>query len=135
MANGDTNCLHPVYDFLTRYVRKIHSDRYIKRTLAANPGVTFLEIIGPSDVAYVISLLKNSIDVWKYDLRRPEGTRPKPLYTNGENMKRECGKTAWNKDGVQYYEDALSKWKRVYKMKESFSLLKDGVEGLASRCR
>ena len=85
-----------------------------------------MEIIGPSDVAYVISLLKNSIDVWKYDLRRPEGTRPKPLYTNGENMKRECGKTAWNEDGVQYYEDALRKWKRVYKMTESFSLLKDG---------
>ena len=85
-----------------------------------------MEIIGPSDVAYVISLLKNSIDVWRHDINPQAGRRPKPLYTNGENMKRECGKTAWNDDGVQYYENALKKWKRVYKQKESFSMLLGG---------
>jgi hypothetical protein len=66
IGKADANMLHPVYDFLTCYVHKLHSNRYIKKTLAANPGVSFLEIIGPSDVAYVISLLKNSVDVWKY---------------------------------------------------------------------
>jgi len=65
IGNADANTLHSVYDFLTRYVCKLHSNRYIKKTLAANPGVSFLEIIGPSDVAYVISLVKNSVDVWK----------------------------------------------------------------------
>ena len=94
--------------------------------LATNPGVSFLELIGPSDVAYVIVLLKNSIDVWKFDIQRPGGRPPKPLYTRVENMKRECGKTAWNEAGIKYYEDALKKWKKVYCPQEYFGMLANG---------
>lgn len=53
-----------IFDFLARYVRKMHSDTYIKKTLCDNKGMTFLDIIGPSDIAYVITLIKNSKDVW-----------------------------------------------------------------------
>ena len=118
--------MYPVYDFLARYVRKLHADRYIKKTLAANPGRSYLQVIGPSDIAYVIAVLKNSISVWKYDIHRPEGRAPRPLYTRGENMKRECGKTAWNEDGINYYKDALKKWKKVYSTPEYFAMMNNG---------
>ena len=121
--------LYPVYDFLARYVRKLHSDRYIKKTLSANPGTSFLDVIGPSDVAYVITLVKNSIAVWKYDIERPGGPRPKPLYTRGENMKREFGRTAWNDDGMKYYNDTLKVWKKMFSAKNDnayFSTLQGG---------
>ena len=129
VGNSNADSLYPVYDFLARYVRKLHSDRYIKKTLADNPGKSFLAVIGPSDVAYVISLLKNSIDVWKYDIERPEGARPKPLYTKGENMKKEFGKTGWNAAGMQYFEDALKAWKKVFSTANDnphFTLLSGG---------
>jgi hypothetical protein len=38
---------------LVRYVRHIHSDRYYKQVLIKNPDATFLDIITPSDIAYV----------------------------------------------------------------------------------
>ena len=114
VGNSNADSLYPVYDFLARYVHKLHSDRYIKKTLADNPGKSFLAVIGPSDVAYVISLLKNSIDVWKYDIERPEGTRPKPLFTKGEKMKKEFGKTGWNAAGMKYFDDALTVWKKIF---------------------
>ena len=114
VGNSNADSLYPVYDFLARYVRKLHSDRYIKKTLADNPGKSFLAVIGPSDVAYVISLLKNSINVWKYDIERPEGTRPKPLFTKGEKMKKEFGKTGWNAAGMKYFDDALTVWKKIF---------------------
>lgn len=77
-----------------------------------------MDVIGPSDVAYVISLLKNSIAVWKYDVERPGGLRPKPLYTRGERMKREFGKTAWSDDGQKFYNKALKVWKRMFSTRE-----------------
>ena len=40
-------------EFLVRYVRHIHSDRYYKQVLIKNPDATFLDIITPSDIAYV----------------------------------------------------------------------------------
>ena len=129
VGNSNADSLYPVYDFLARYVRKLHSDRYIKKTLADNPGKSFLAVIGPSDVAYVISLLKNSIDVWKYDIEHPEGTRPKPLYTKGEKMKKEFGKTGWNAAGMKYFDDALTVWKKIFSTKGDnphFTLLSGG---------
>jgi len=105
---------------LARYVRKLHSDRYIKKTLAANPGESFLELIGPSDVAYVICLLKNSIGVWNHDPATTEAGPPKPLYTRGENMKREFGRTAWSDEGMDYYNETLKVWKKMFDRRNAF---------------
>jgi len=90
--------LNAIFDFMARYVRKLHSDRYIRKMLAANLGQSFLNLIGPSDVAYVICLLKNSIKVGRHKMAPPTADAlPKPLFTRGEHMKREFGKTAWRR--------------------------------------
>ena len=64
---SDKNPYYPIYDFFARYVRKIHPDRHIKKTLTTNPGKSFLEMIGSSDIAYIVMILKNSKTVWLHD--------------------------------------------------------------------
>ena len=57
-----------------------------------NPKTSFIDIIGPSDIAYVISIIKNSGEVWDQDIKmkakgdRAMGSmekRKKPLFTKG----------------------------------------------------
>jgi hypothetical protein len=50
--------LPDLFDFLGRYVRKTHIDDIILRTLKASPGISYLDVIGPGDIAYVIALMK-----------------------------------------------------------------------------
>jgi hypothetical protein len=43
-----------LYMFLAKYVRKTHSDSEIKRELKSNEGMSFLDLITPSDIAFWI---------------------------------------------------------------------------------
>ena len=58
-----------LYDFFARYVRRVHSDDFTKKTLFKNPQTSFVDIIGPSDIAYIISIIKNSGEVWDQDMK------------------------------------------------------------------
>ncbi len=53
-----------LYGFFTRYVRKVHSDSAIKNELRNNEGLSFVNIISPSNIAFVISVIKNGQNVW-----------------------------------------------------------------------
>ena len=86
-----------LYDFFARYVRRVHSDDFIRKALLKTPKTSFVDIIGPSDIAYVISIIKNSGDVWSQDVKMVEmgvrvmGSREKknkPLFTQGEGAHR-----------------------------------------------
>jgi hypothetical protein len=82
-----------IYTFFTRYVRRIHPDTHWKRAMKMNPSVVWFQLNTPSDIAFVISLLKNRMTGWKRktalfksdDLRN---TKVKPLFTSGEGPKR-----------------------------------------------
>jgi hypothetical protein len=67
--NPDNNGL---YDFFARYVQWVHSDDFIWMTLLKNPQTSFIDIIGPSDIAYDIYIIKNSGDVWDQDVKMIE---------------------------------------------------------------
>jgi hypothetical protein len=54
------NNLDALMEFLARYVRKVHADKFLKRKLIEEPGHSFLDLISASDIAYVICLVKNS---------------------------------------------------------------------------
>ncbi len=72
-----------------------------KRAMKMNPNSVWFQLITPSDIAFVISLMKNGMSVWKMkavlfesdDLRK---TKAKPLFTSGEGQKRTFGKTTWS---------------------------------------
>jgi hypothetical protein len=60
------NCMAWVYlyQFIARYVRKVHPDSIIMQDLSENVGVSLVNMITPSDIAYVICLVKNGKDMW-----------------------------------------------------------------------
>jgi len=119
-----------VYSFLAKYVRKTHSDCEIKRELKNNEGMTFVDMITPSDIAYVLAIIKNGQEMW--DQAKNPSTSPekklKPLYSSGEGRKRESGISMWNKEGLAFYYTVEKNWKEVYNDKEQFSVLMNGWE-------
>ena len=101
-------------EFLATFVRLVHANRYYKGLLIANCGSSYLDIITASDVAYVLSLMMNSIEVW-LKRKTADGKLVKPLYTSGKGVKREYGVTTWSKSGMKYYRDMKNKWKPAFK--------------------
>jgi hypothetical protein len=89
---------------------------------------TFLEMITPSDITYVIALIKNSQGVWDQDMRvaaNPHVLRVEeklhPLFTSGKGKKRIFGKCVWTSEGLEYFYMAEMNWKIVYMTKSIFS--------------
>jgi hypothetical protein len=57
-----------LYEFLARYVRKAYPDTDIKKDLKNNDFL-FIDRITPSDIAFVISILKNGCNVWDQTMK------------------------------------------------------------------
>ncbi len=96
------NLLNQIFNLIARYVRKVHSDEHICKCLRYSAGRSFLDVIGPSDIAYNVLIIKNSKDMWDQDIRMQElgaqaiGNREKklkPLFTSGSGQKRTQGKS------------------------------------------
>ena len=112
-----------VYSFLAKYVRKTHSDCEIKRELKNNEGMSFVDMITPSDIAFVISIIKNSRHVWDQTMKMTSTAfnanvenekKLRPLFTEGTGKKKEQGKSLWSAKGMKYFKRAERKWKKIY---------------------
>ena len=122
-----------IYEFFTKYVRRIYPDTHWKRAMKMNPNVIWFQLITPSDIAFVISLVKNGMPVWRRktalfesdDLRK---TKAKPLFTSGEGQKRSFGKTTWSKEGLKYFHKVEATWLEEYSDKDKMSALVNGWE-------
>ncbi len=107
-------------DFLSHYVRNVHSDHYFRKLLLNHPGCTYLDITTPSDIAYIISVIKNSAHLWL--LKRGDAHKEteldnvtlKSLFTMGQKKKRTFCVTTWKKLGIYYYTNAHKKWKDAF---------------------
>ncbi len=86
-----------LYKFLARYVRKVYPDTDIKNDLKNNEGFLFIDRMIPSDIALVISILKNGCDVWDQTIKMKQlgaavhgerETRLRPLFTGGKGKKK-----------------------------------------------
>ena len=125
--------LPEVYEFFTRYVRRIHPDTHWKRTMKINANKVFFQLVTPSDIAFVISLLKNGMPVWKrkkvlFETEEMKKTKAKPLFTSGEGQKRSFGKTTWSKEGLKYFHKVERTWQEAYSNKEQMCALINGWE-------
>ncbi len=81
---------------------KVHSDEHICKCLRYSAGRSFLDVIGPGDIRYIVSIIKNSKDMWDQDLQMRElgaqamgnqEKKLKPLFTSGSGQKRTLGKS------------------------------------------
>jgi hypothetical protein len=132
-----SNLLNQIFNLIARYVRKVHSDEHINKCLRYSAGRSFLDVIGPGDIAYIVLIIKNSKDMWDQDLRmqvmgaqaleNPE-KKLKPLFTSGSGQKRTQGKSLWNLDGMKYFHRAETKWRQVNDSKEDMRVLYNGWE-------
>ncbi len=74
LKNGITKDPSPedkeiLYMFFVRYVQKAHSDGAIKSELRNNEGLLFIDIISPSNIVIVRSVIKNGQDVWDQKIK------------------------------------------------------------------
>jgi hypothetical protein len=107
------NLLNRIFNLIARYVWKVHSDEHIRKVLIGYNSVrSFLDIIGPSDIAYIISIIKNNKGMWDQDIQMQElgeeakenpENKLKPLFTSGSGQKRTQGKSLWNLEGMKYF--------------------------------
>ena len=95
-----SNIPNQIFNLFARYVWKVHSDEIIHKCLCYTPGRSYLDIIGPGDIASIVSIIKNSKDMWDQDIRMQElGTQAigsqekklRPLFTSGSGQKRTQG--------------------------------------------
>jgi hypothetical protein len=63
-----SNLLNQIFNLIARYVRKVHSDEHIHKLIRYSAGRSFLNIIGPSDIAHIVSMIKNSKGMWDQDI-------------------------------------------------------------------
>ncbi len=105
----DNNKLEILFEFFAKYVRKIYGDRYLKSVIKNQAGISLLDIITPSDISYMICLIKNSKDVWSQvdDNADLSTKKVRPLFTSGEGKKRTFGHTTWNKTGLAYFKGGV----------------------------
>ncbi len=108
--------LNQIFNLFSQYVRRVYSDEFIRRCLRYTPGRSYLDIIGPGGMAYIVSVIKNSKDMWDLDIRMQElGTKAigsqqekklRPLFTSGSGQKRTQCKSLWNTEGMKYFHSA-----------------------------
>jgi hypothetical protein len=67
-----SDLLNQIFNLFARYVPKNHSDEFIHKCLHYSTGRSFLDVIGPGDIAYIVLITKNSKDMWDQDLRMQE---------------------------------------------------------------
>ncbi len=57
--HAKSNMEHYVFEFLLNYVRRMKSDLDWRKLLKKNPEKPFLLFVTPSDIAFILSLIKN----------------------------------------------------------------------------
>jgi hypothetical protein len=63
-----SNLLDQIFNLIARYVQKVHSDEHIRKVIRYSAGRSFLDVIGPSDIVYIVLIIKNSKDTWDQDI-------------------------------------------------------------------
>lgn len=88
--------LNTLMEFLARYVRVVHCNRFFMNKLFLNKGKSYVQVLTPSDIAFVICLLKNSIEMWRHKIaNNGDAGTTRPLFSVGEGVKREHGESTW----------------------------------------
>jgi hypothetical protein len=98
-----------------------------------NANKVFFQLVTPSDIDYVISLIKNGMAVWNrkkllFETEEMKKTKAKPLFTSGEGQKRSFGKTTWSKEGLKYFHKVERTWQEAYSNEEQMRALINGWE-------
>lgn len=102
--------------FLAQYVRVVHCNQYFMNKLFLNKGKSYVEVLTASDIAYAITLIKNSHEMWKHKFQNNgDAGGKKPRYSSGEGKKREHGESTWSAEGIKYFQNAEKAWTDAFR--------------------
>jgi hypothetical protein len=113
----------------------VHSDDIIIKYLCLNIGHLFLDIIGPSNIASVVAMVKNRRDMWEQNVNvinlgaganGNQDKKSQPLFTVGSGKKRRQCKNLQNIEGMQYFRWAESKWREIHDNEQGMTILYNG---------
>ena len=83
----DAQARDEFYFFIAHYVRKVFSDNKIVQYLRISTGASFLDLISISDIAYVLTIVKNGRDMWDERIERKElDTQETGMYMHVANV-------------------------------------------------
>ncbi len=120
--------------FISTFVSKLYGVNSIRTWIKANKGKNFLDMMTINDVAYCISLVRNSGAVWSHDHAmcyatpeeqdkyvnwatlvseddRDKYKPPTPLFSGGKGIKRTFCGVMWNNEGLKFLKDTEKAWK------------------------
>ena len=103
----------------------------VEENIEDESRVTFICHFIPSDIAYVLAIIKNGHEMWnqaKNPSTRSHEKKLRPLYSAEEGRKRESGISMRNKEGLEFYYMVEKNWKEVYTDKATFLVLINGWE-------
>jgi len=83
------NLEHVVYDFMCTYVWRIKPGTRWKKLLKMNPGCSFICHFTPSDIAYVLAIIKNGQEMW--DQAKNPSTSPEKKLRPIQRRRKEEG--------------------------------------------
>ncbi len=119
-----------VFEFMCTYVRRIKPNVKWKKLMTNNTGSPFFCMVTPSNIVYVLAIIKNGKELWYQAKKRQVGdpsTSPekkaRPQFSGGEGRKRESSISVWNKEGLEFYYTVEKNWREVYNSKEQFLAL------------
>ncbi len=107
-----SDLLNQIFNLIARYVQKVHLDELIRKVIHYSAGRRFLDIIEPNDIAYIISIIKNSKGMGDQDIQMQElgaeamgnpEKKLKLLFSSGSSQNRTQGKSLWNQEGMKYF--------------------------------
>lgn len=117
---------YPLFGFDTKmhlhllavYVPKLYSKGYIKTWLQTNPEKTFLDMIHPSDIAFIVLLLKNSESLWISEYKNEDNTESKVMtrFNSG-------GGVMWSDEGMEYFNACKKNCEKTYVEKDRWDKL------------
>jgi hypothetical protein len=83
----DAQARDEFYFFIAHYVRKVFPDNKIVQYLRLSEGASFLDLISISDIAYVLTIVKNGRDMWDERIERKElDTQETGMYMHVANV-------------------------------------------------
>jgi hypothetical protein len=71
-----------VFEFTCTYVRRLYSDASRRKMMKTCQGQPFFNMVTPSDIAYVLAIIKNGKDSWDQTKRlgcTPGATQEKKI--------------------------------------------------------
>jgi hypothetical protein len=123
----EEGCKLMIFAFVARFISRIYGIRMINTWLSNKKGPTFFDLMTISDIAYTVTVLENSYEVWgqEYEKKRmswidwemykesEDYTVKKLKCTNWKNKKREYCNSGWCKDGIKFYNEVRKRWRDI----------------------